>query len=53
MTEKKERDRPETDQVREQLIEEVSATLSAYYDAVSPRGVAEELVDLISSRLGE
>jgi hypothetical protein len=41
------------ERLRAELVADVGAALSAYYDAVSPQTVAEEIVDLISSKLCE
>jgi hypothetical protein len=44
-------DRPAfDDSVRAEMIEGVSATLAAYYDAVSPEMVAKEIVDFIEEK---
>ena len=39
------------DDNRVELIDDVCAILSAYYDAVSPSAVAEEIVDLILEKM--
>jgi len=42
-----------SDKLREELIEDVSAALSTYYDALSPRTVAEDIVNLVEMKLGD